>query len=178
MSFVLPAMAAIGGGSALTGGLIAAGAGLGAVSAVSAAGAARAGYDSQAGAAEWNARTAQVQAQQARYAAGQQEEMQRRKARETVGTALAAGGEAGIALEGSFADLFRQSLYDAEADAMAIRYRGELEAAGLNNQAAMERVNAANARSMGRQATRAGYLSAAGSLLNSGANYMKAGGNR
>ena len=149
-----------------------------AAGALMSAGAQRASFDSQAGAAEWNARNAEVQAGQARYAAGQQEEMQRRKARETMGTALAAGGQAGIALEGSFADLFRQSLYDAEADAMAIRYRGELEAAGLNNQAAMERVNAANARSMGKQATRAGWLNAAGSLLNSGANYMKAGGTR
>lgn len=89
------------------------------------------------------------------------DEAMRRQARMQQGQALAASAEAGAGLN---ADALRQSIYDTEMDSATIRYEGSMRAAGLQDQAAMTRMD-------GKRAKTAGYLSAASSLLNAGSNY-------
>lgn len=97
------------------------------------------------------------------------EEAQRKNAREVIGRQLAAGAEAGGSLAGSNLDALRESMMNAEMDALGIRYEGEVKARGLENEAKM-------VRSRGKEAKIGGYLSAAGSILTAGAGYLYAGG--
>lgn len=97
------------------------------------------------------------------------EEAQRKNAREVIGSQLAAGAEAGGSLSGSNLDALRESMMNAEMDALGIRYEGEVKARGLENEATATRAR-------GRQAQIGGYLSAAGSLAMAGASYLNAGG--
>jgi len=86
-----------------------------------------------------------------------QEDEQRAKARQIIGSQIAAGAESGTQLNGSAADLLRQSLFNAESDAMQIRYEGNNRATGFLNQAKASQAS-------GKSAKSAGYLSAAGAL--------------
>ena len=93
--------------------------------------------------------------------AGAQEDDQRERARRFQGSQLAAIGESGAGLQGSTADLFRESLFSTEMDALNIRYEGEI--GGRNHQ------NAADmARYDGKQVKTNSYLSAAGALFGAG----------
>lgn len=125
---------------------------------------------SEANMAEYNAQMADIQAKQTYAAAGEQEVLQRRRARAAVGNQLAASAEAGAGLNG---DLLRQSIYDSETDALSIRYDGALKAQGLTDSASMQRSNAVVARDRASQATTGSYLNAAGSILNAGTSYYK-----
>ena len=131
---------------------------------------AQAAADSEAAAMEYNAASARARAEQASRMAGIQEDEQRRKARSVIGMQLAGSAESGTGING---DLLRQSIFNMETDTGSIRYEGQLKAAGLNDQAALDMVSADNARIQGRQAMQAGYLNAAGSLLNAGSSYYK-----
>lgn len=131
---------------------------------------AKAAADSEAAAMEYNAKVNQGKARQASSAANTAEEEQRRKARAVIGMQLASSAGAGAGLNG---DLLRQSIFNTEEDAGAIRYEGALKAAGFNDQAALDQVSATNARISGREAQQGGYLNAAGSLLNAGNSYYK-----
>lgn len=129
---------------------------------------------SQANMAEYNAQMAEMQARQEYAQAGAQEDLQRRRARAAIGTQLASNAQAGGGLN---TDLLRQSLYGAETDALAIRYDGALRASGFKSEADLQRSNAAMLRSSAKQAKTAGFLSAAGSLMNAGtAYYQRSGG--
>lgn len=86
------------------------------------------------------------------------EEEQRGRARSIIGDQLAIGGETGTDLNGSRADMLRESIYNAEVDALNVRYAGQLEAAGMADKAAMLRAD-------GSQQQSAGYLNAAGTLV-------------
>lgn len=86
------------------------------------------------------------------------EEDQRVRARSIIGDQLAAGAESGTDLNGSRFDALRASLYNAEVDALNIRYSGQLEAAGMRDRAAMMRAE-------GSAAQTTGYLNAAGTLV-------------
>jgi hypothetical protein len=131
--------------------------------AVSAIGSIRQGQAAQQ-AADANARSMEANAAIARSNAAAQDEQMRRQARAQQGRALAASAEAGAGLN---ADMLRQSIYDAEMDSATIRYEGNLRAAGLQDQANMQRWE-------GKQKKTAGYLNAAGTLLNAGASYYGA----
>ena len=121
--------------------------------------------------ADYNAKMADIQAKQTYAAAGEQEDLQRRRARAAVGNQIASSAEAGAGLNG---DLLRQSIYDSETDALSIRYDGALKAQGLKDGASIQRSNAAVSRDRASQATTGGYLNAAGSILNAGTAYYGA----
>ncbi len=95
-----------------------------------------------------------------------QDEQQRRQARLMIGQQLAAGAEAGGGLN---AEQLRQSVFDAELDSASIRYGVMSRASGLRDQARITRMQ-------GKQAQRAGYLSAVGTLLQAGAMAYGMGG--
>lgn len=143
---------------------------LGAVVAIQQGNQASAAAQSQANMADYNAQMADIQAKQTYATAGQQEDLQRKKARAAIGTSLAASAEAGGGLN---TDSLRQSLYDAETDALAIRYDGALKAQGYKDQGALQRSNAEVFRSQSSQAKTGGYLNAAGSILNAGSSYYR-----
>jgi len=174
MAFIAPLVAAagsaIGGAGALATGLSVASGALGVIGAIQQGRQASAAAQSEANMADYNAKMADIQAKQTYAAAGRTEEEQRRRARAVVGNQIASSAEAGGGLNG---DLLRQSLFDAEEDALAIRYEGDLKARGLKDAAALQRSNAEMARDRAKQAKSASYLNAAGSLLSAGTSYYK-----
>lgn len=139
-----------------------------AVGAIAQGQSAKAAADSQANAMEYNAAADRARAVQARQMGGIQEDTMRRNARATIGRQIASSAGAGAGLN---ADLLRESIFNMESDASSIRYDTEMKSAGLNDQAAISMVNAGNTRNQGRAAETAGYLNAAGSLLNGGTSY-------
>ena len=141
-----------------------------AVGAIAQGNAQAAQFDSQAAAARYNANIQRQQAEAAAQQAGMREELQRRQARQFMGRQVAAGAQSGVNVTtGTAADVFRQSLYDAEMDALNIRYEGELNRVGLLNQASLSDWEAQVARKNSKTAQRAGYLSAATALVGSAA---------
>jgi hypothetical protein len=90
-----------------------------------------------------------------------EDERARIEQRRALGLQLAASAEAGAGIN---ADQLRQSIYDQEMDSAAIRYGAATRAQGLNDQANIRRAE-------GKSARTAGYLNAAGTLLNAGASY-------
>lgn len=131
----------------------------------------QAAAQSEANMQDYNAKVSEIQARQAQAAASNQQDEQRKRARQQIGLQLASSAEAGAGLN---PDLLRQSIFDTEADTQAIRYEGNLRAQGLNEQADIGRSGAAASRSQGKAAVQGSYLSAAGSLLSGyagGANY-------
>ena len=171
MAFVVPFFSAMGASSAAMGTMALASGALGVVGAIQQGRQASAAAKSQANMDEYNATMAGFQANQANAAAGRQEDEQRQRARQAIGAQLASSAQAGAGLN---ADLLRQSVYNMDADSSAIRYEGALKAQGLTDSASLARSSAAVNRDRARSATTAGYLNAAGSVLNAGASYYKA----
>lgn len=122
--------------------------------------------------AEYNAKMAEIKARQAYSAASVQEDEARRRGRAAIGNQLASSAEAGAGLNG---DLLRESIYGVEADSMAIRYDADLKAAGLKDEASLQRSAAVVARDRGKQARTASYLNAAASLAKTGEQAYSAG---
>ena len=151
--------------------LVAGSAALSAVGMVQQGKQASAAAQSEANMADYNAKMADIQAKQTYSAAGQQEDLQRKRARAAIGNQIASSAEAGAGLNG---DLLRQSIYDSETDALSIRYEGALKAQGMKDAASMQRSSAAVSRDRAGQATTGSYLNAAGSILNAGASYYGA----
>lgn len=143
---------------------------MGAVGAIQQGKAASAAAESETNAANYNAAMNDIQAKQAYAAAGAQEEEQRKRARAATGNQLAASAEAGAGLN---SDLLRESLFNTEADANAIRYEGSLKAQGMKDSAILQRSNAQAATARGKAAVTGSYLNAASSMLNAGTSYYK-----
>lgn len=112
-------------------------------------------------------------AKTSRAEAGVAEEDQREKARQIIGSQMAAQAQSGAQLNGSASDMLRQSLFSAESDAQRIRYQGENQARGMGNQAT-------GALFSGAMASKQAGLNAAGSLMSAAGsgygNYKKATG--
>lgn len=161
MAFFVPMLAAIGGGSAVAGGALVASTALAAGSAVSQANTAKA-------AAKANAKMMEIEAGAARAQGSARQEAQRRRARELLGAQRAAIGQAGIGWGGSAQDVMEQSAVNAELDTLNIGYEAELQARGLMSRASITEWE-------GRQAKKAGYLRAGGTILNSASNYFGRG---
>lgn len=120
---------------------------------------------------------ADVEAQNARMV-GQQtsaaEEQSRRESRQVLGAQRAAMGESGTTVAfGSNLDIQRQSITNAELDALNIQYEGNVNRLGLLNQEKASRFNAKVAGNNAKSANRMRWLSAAGSGLSA---YGGAGG--
>lgn len=122
----------------------------------------QAAAQSEANMQDYNAKVSEIQARQAQAAASNQQDEQRKRARQQIGLQLASSAEAGAGLN---PDLLRASIFDMEADTQAIRYEGNLRAQGLNEQADINQSGAQFSRSQGDAAMSGAYLSAAGSLV-------------
>ena len=147
---------------------------LGAASAISSSNAQQAQLKSQAQAADMNAQALKEQAGQVRALANQDEEQQRRKARQIMGEQRAAISEAGIGLTSSTGEgIATQSAINAERDALAIRYGGLLEAHGLMAQSAQEKYQADAARSNAKRVKASMWLDTASGALS---GYTAGGG--
>lgn len=127
-------------------------------------------YDAQAQAAAWNASMQREQASVVAQQTSAREDLQRKQARQVLGRQIAAGAESGVnTTSGSAADVFRSSLYDAEMDALNIRYEGELNRVGLLTQANLSDWEGQVAKANSKSAVRSGYLNAASSLASAAA---------
>lgn len=144
----------------------------GAVATVASAQQQSAAMKQQAANADYEAQVQDMRARQAYAQAGAQEDLQRRRARAAIGTQLASNAQAGGGLN---TDLLRQSLYDAENDALAIRYEGQLQGQGMRDDATLQRMQASNLRKQASAKKAGGYLSAATSLVGAGAKYYGGG---
>ena len=140
-----------------------------AVGAIASGNAQAAQYEAQAQAANWNANMQREQASATAQQTSAREDLQRKQARQVFGAQLAAGAESGVTLTGSASDLFRSSLYDAEMDALNIRYEGELNRVGLLNQAQLSDWEGKVAKSNAKSAKQAGYLNAVSSMASAAA---------
>jgi hypothetical protein len=144
--------------------------GVSAMGAIASGNAQAAQYDAQAQAARYNADMQRQQSSAVAQQTSAREDLQRKQARQILGKQVAAGAQSGVNIStGSAADVFRQSLYDAEMDALNIRYEGELNRVGLLNQASLSDWEGRVAKSNSKSAQRAGYLNAATSLAGAAA---------
>lgn len=149
-----------------------------AATAVAVAAAAASGYASYRGAkaqedsAQFEADVAAQNAEIARQEAHEAEEMQRRRARVALSSQRSRAAERGIDLAGSSAwDLYRQSAVDAEADALAIRRKGEMEGRGLDLQAEGSQFAARQARTQANIGAGATLLNMGSAAASGYANY-------
>lgn len=109
-------------------------------------------------AAKYNAGILEAQAKQVAGNTGAEEAKLRREQRQEIAKQVASVGGQGIAFDGSVVDVIRQNIENQEMDALALRYRGEIEQAGLKAQAKM-------AKFEGKQALYGGMAGAGGKLL-------------
>lgn len=120
----------------------------------------------QANASEYRAQVDENNATLTRQQTYAAEESQRRQMAVQQGNLRASAIETGFdANTGSLATLQAKTAGEMELDVLTARYRGELEAIGLQQDAAIGRSNASAAKT-------SGYLSAFGSLASGGANYL------
>lgn len=113
-------------------------------------------------AAAFNADRAQKNAVISRQQAGEDARSFRIFARKQLGDIRSAYGASGVTMEGSPQDVIENGAANAELDALKIIHGGEIKAQGFQSDATLD---SAMARSSGQS----GYLSAAGTLLSSGA---------
>lgn len=133
---------------------------------IAAAAVAVVGSQQKAGAEKYRAQVDEQNAQLTRQQTSAAEDAQRRQAAMQLGTMRAAASESGFdPNSGSLAAIQIKSAGEMELDILTNRYRGELEALGLQNDAAVGRQNARNTKT-------SGYLSAAGTLFGGQTNYL------
>lgn len=147
--------------------------------AMSAVGAVAGGYaqksqaEAQAKAAEYNANLTKMQADVERSQSAAREEQQLRRGRQVLGAQRAAIAQAGAGFGGSMADIMEESATAAELDALTMRYEGDLRSKGLLAQAEGDLYGARAARAAGKQAVKAGWISAGASALTGYGMYNK-----
>ena len=130
------------------------------LSAISAGQTAGAQADQAAQSAAENARIARQQGSAA-------EETQRRQGALRMGDMRASAAQSGFdPSSGSLAALQTRSAGEMELDALTSRYEGQLRSISLDTESSVQRANAKVAR-------RGGYLSAAGSVSQVGASYLR-----
>jgi hypothetical protein len=152
--FALPA--ALGGSSVTLGTALGlAGTAFQAIGAIQSGNAAKAAGDYNASLYE---RNAQIAAQNAQA----QEDRQRRLSAMRAGASRAAVGGSGVSLAGSPLDILESNAAQEELDALMIRWNGANEVTNL-------RASGALAAAQGRNAQRAGYMSAGSAILLGGA---------
>lgn len=101
-----------------------------------------------------------------RRASSADEDVARRGMSMRLGEARAAAAQSGFdASSGSLATLQTKSAAEMELEVLTQRYKGELQAVGLENQARNTRANA-------KAAKRGGYLNAFATLAGSAGSYM------
>jgi len=100
--------------------------------------------------ARYNAQQAENQAAYARQAAAAEESRFRRQSAKELGAIRAQYGAAGVEIEGSPLDVLQESATMAELDALTIRHRGDVQAQGYLNTAALDRHKGQSALASGR----------------------------
>lgn len=129
------------------------------VSAIGGAMAAKDAGEAQKAAADYNAKVLEAQAQSEREAAAFEETQQREKAAKMRARQRVAYLASGVDLsEGTPLEVLGQQAGEMEMDALTIRYNGEIKAKQSESQAAIYRMQ-------GAQAKKAGYTNAGSSLL-------------
>lgn len=128
--------------------------------AVSAIGAISQG-NAQASANRYNAQMADQNAIASQQQAEASAAIQKEQSRKAIGASVAAYGASGFTTEGTPLDILANSASTAERDRQNILYKGQLQAAGYQSQAELDRASASNAE-------RQGYMSAAGILVGGG----------
>lgn len=129
------------------------------VSAIGGAMAAKDAGEAQKAAADYNAKVLEAQAQSEREAAAFEETQQREQAAKMRARQRVAYLASGVDLsEGTPLEVLGQQAGEMEMDALTIRYNGEIKAKQSESQAAIYRMQ-------GAQAKKAGYTNAGSSLL-------------
>jgi hypothetical protein len=120
----------------------------------------------------YNAQVARERADVEKQAYNQREEQIRREGRTALGKIRAGLAQSGAGYgTGTALDVERESMINAELDALNIRYEGELRSKALLQEAGLYEISAAENIEAGQQARKAGYIGAAGKVL-SGLGYM------
>lgn len=141
--------------------------------------AAAANLQAQQNAANYNAEIQRQQADQAARSATAQANQQQVQAREVIGKQRASIAESGGGFGGTNSLLIDQSAANAELDRQNILYGGELNRAGLNEQAKLTTYQGGVAGSQVGSSLMAGYMGAGSSIMKGGHNmyrYGKSGG--
>lgn len=112
----------------------------------------------QAQAHKYNAAVAQNEAIAARQAAAFEADRVRQRRDKVLSSQRAAFGKSGLALEGSPLALMEDTAAEAELDALVVQHQGSVMAARAESQAALDRMQA-------KQARTAGYFGAGASVL-------------
>lgn len=118
---------------------------------------------------EYNANIQKRAAAVARDQAAAEMIQQNRASRKALGSMRAAYGAAGVTVEGSPLDVLAESAATAERDRLTIKYRGDLVALGAEAGAELDLFQ-------GREAKRAGYYRAAGTILAGMEDALKSAG--
>lgn len=113
----------------------------------------------------FSALAARRRAEVAQTGYGLREEQLRRESRLALGKQRAAMAQSGVGLDGSNADVERQSQIFAELDALNIRYQGQLESSALLEQADEYEAGIGGVRSAARSERNAALLNIAGTTL-------------
>jgi len=112
-----------------------------------------------------NAQIAEQNAEAAKLAGAAKEEQSRDEVRRVLARQRALVGASGITTEGSPLLVMMETARQGELDALRIRYTSEVEARQGLFQAQQYQSEATLQRYQGKQAQKAGYLSAGGTLL-------------
>lgn len=107
-------------------------------------------------AANANARGLEANAAMAKNSAFYEEALARNANEQEIGRQIAAAGQAGAT--GSAFEVIRQNAVNAEMDALAVRYRGDIERAGYLSQAQAARREGKNAMTSRATAAGTSYL--------------------
>lgn len=136
--------------------------------AVSAVGAVRSSQ-AQAAASDYNAQVARQNAQIAEAQGNAAAEAHSRDAQRKMGAAVAAYGAAGVdTSSGSPSDVLADSARSAALDNLTIKYNAKLRAMGLEQQATLDNMSAANSRQAGVINATSSLLSGAGKAYGTG----------
>ena len=117
-------------------------------------------------AGDYNAQIARQNAILARQQSAEAERRFRIDSSKRMGAMRAAYSASGVTLEGSPMDVLQESFYTAEMDALTIRQGGRAAESAYTAEARLSNLQ-------GRAGQQAGYMSAAGELLNGGTNYYR-----
>lgn len=110
-------------------------------------------------------------------ASSAREEQMRRNIRQSLGAQRAAIAQSGTGFGGSNSAIIAQSTANAELDALNLRYQGQLERAGFQNEITMRTYNKAVLRKQAKVAMRMRWHNAAAAFFGaSGAGLSQGGG--
>lgn len=115
------------------------------------------GAQSQASAEKYNATIAEQNSVAALQQSAAAALIQQEHAKKAIGATVAGYGASGVTMDGSPLDVLAESASSAERDRQTVLYKGQLQAAGYEDQAQLDRTSASNALTQG-------YFDAAGSV--------------